>query len=100
MSRPQGRFVVLLKSENAIIGLLKSPKGIRPMTDQTNPPLRNDEGLPMEKLSRAQLESIARWIGAVTSHPDATPEQLEAVYQYVSTARLTDIAETAKSFGY
>lgn len=70
------------------------------MTDQSNPPLRNDEGLPMEKLSRAQLESIARWIGAVTTHPDATAEQLEAVYRYVSTARLSDIAETAKALGY
>ena len=54
----------------------------------------------MEKLSRAQLESIARWIGAVTSHPDATAEQLEAVYEYVSTARLSEIAETAKALGY
>ncbi|WP_262029744.1 hypothetical protein [Microvirga sp. Mcv34] len=70
------------------------------MTDQTNSPLRNDEGLPMEKISRAQLESIARWIGAVTSHPDATAEQLDAVYQYVSTASLTEMAETAQSLGY
>ena len=70
------------------------------MPDQSNPPLRNDEGHPMETLSRAQIESIARWIGAVTTHPDATPEQLDAVYQYVSTARLSDIAETAKSLGY
>ena len=70
------------------------------MTDQSNPPLRNDEGHPMERLSRAQLESIARWIGAVTTHPDATPEQLDAVYQYVSTATLSDIAETARALGY
>jgi hypothetical protein len=70
------------------------------MTDQTNSPLRNDEGLPMEKISHTQLKSIARWTGAVTSHPDATPEQLEAVYQYVSTARLKDIAETAQALGY
>lgn len=70
------------------------------MTDQTNPPLRNDEGPPMERITRAQLESIARWIGAVTTHPDATPEQLEAVYEYVSTARLSEIAETAKALGY
>ncbi|WP_114944399.1 hypothetical protein [Microvirga calopogonii] len=70
------------------------------MTDQTNSPLRNDEGRPMEKISRAQLESIARWIGAVTSHPDATAEQLDAVYQYVSTAPLAELAETAQSLGY
>jgi hypothetical protein len=54
----------------------------------------------MEKISRAQLESIARWIGAVTSHPDATAEQLDAVYQYVSTASLAEMAETAQSLGY
>jgi hypothetical protein len=51
-------------------------------------------------LSYAQLVSIARWIDAMIKHPDATAEQLDAVYNYVSQAPLTEIAETAQSLGY
>jgi hypothetical protein len=51
-------------------------------------------------LSHAQLVSIARWIDAMIKHPDATAEQLDAVYNYVSQAPLTEIAETAQSLGY
>jgi hypothetical protein len=44
--------------------------------------------------------SIARWIDAMIQHPDATAEQLDVVYDYVSQAPLTEIAETAQSLGY
>ena len=70
------------------------------MNDQKNSPLRNDEVFSMNRLSRAQVESIARWIGTVTSHPNATVEQLDALYEFVSTAPMEEVAETAQSLGY
>ncbi|MPR12174.1 hypothetical protein [Microvirga tunisiensis] len=50
--------------------------------------------------SHSEVVSIARWVGAVISHPDTTVEQLDAIYDYVSKAPLTEIADTAQSFGY
>jgi hypothetical protein len=51
-------------------------------------------------LTHAQLESIARWVDAVITHPTATEEQLDVVYDYVSNAPLTEIAKTVQSLGY
>jgi Trk K+ transport system NAD-binding subunit len=50
--------------------------------------------------SHSEVVSIARWISAVITHPDATVEQLDAIYAYVSKAPLTEVAETAQSLGY